>query len=122
MYNFVARFTAISAVVLPFIFKGAIYLTLPRAKRIASSTNHFALFGERPSPGLCPRGNEQSQQDSNLENLEGVVGIADDVCVVGRTKEEQDRNLIATMDRAMTKGLVFKSSKCLIKQKNRIFQ
>ena len=119
MYNFVARFTAISAVVLPFIFK--VFMTLPRAKRIASSTNHFALFGERPSPGLCPRGDGQSQQDSNLENLEGVVGIADDVCVVGRTKEEQDRNLIATMDRAMTKGLVFNSSKCLIKQ-NRIFR
>lgn len=59
----------------------------------------------------------QKAQDMNLEGLEGVVGIADDVCVMGRTEEEHDRNLIALMDRAVQKGLVFNSQKCLIKQK-----
>lgn len=58
----------------------------------------------------------QKKQDENLEKLQGVVGIADDVCLMGKTEEEHDRNLLALMERAKSKGLVFHSEKCLIKQ------
>ena len=58
----------------------------------------------------------QRKMDEILENLEGVVGIADDVCVTGKTEEEHDKNLIRLMERAQEKGLVFNSKKCMIKR------
>ena len=58
----------------------------------------------------------QRKMDEILENLPGVTGIADDVCVSGATGEEHDENLINLMTRAEKKGLVFNSSKCAIKQ------
>jgi hypothetical protein len=60
----------------------------------------------------------QRKMDEILENLDGVVGIADDVCVIGKTEDEHDRNLLKLMDRAVEKGLIFNSSKCLIKQES----
>ena len=45
----------------------------------------------------------QRKMDEILENLHGVVGIADDVCVTGRTEEEHDRNLMNLMLRAEIK-------------------
>ena len=54
----------------------------------------------------------QARMDEILEDLQGVVGIHDDVCVHGKTQEEHDRNLKALMDRAAKCGLVFNSEKC----------
>ena len=54
--------------------------------------------------------------DEILEDLPGVVGITDDVCVHGKDEEEHDRNLKALMDRAKEIGLVFNSDKCTIRQ------
>ena len=54
--------------------------------------------------------------DEILEDLPGVVGITDDVCVHGKDEEEHDRNLKALMDRAKETGLVFNSDKCTIRQ------
>jgi len=59
----------------------------------------------------------QRNMDEILENLQGVVGIADDVCVTGRTEEDHDQNLMNLMLRAQEKGLVFNSAKCDIKKK-----
>ena len=56
--------------------------------------------------------------DEVLENLEGVVGIADDVCVTGKTEEEHDENLMNLMEIACEKGLVFNSKKCMIKKES----
>ena len=53
--------------------------------------------------------------DQILEGLDGVVGIADDVCVFGQNDDDHDDNLINLMNRAADKGLVFNSSKCAIK-------
>ena len=50
-----------------------------------------------------------------FEDLPGVVGITDDVCVHGKDEEEHDRNLKELMDRAKETGLVFNSDKCTIK-------
>ena len=54
--------------------------------------------------------------DEILEDLPGVVGITDDVCVHGKDEEEHDRNLKALMDREKETGLVFNSDKCKIRQ------
>jgi hypothetical protein len=60
----------------------------------------------------------QQRIDEILEGLEGCIGIADDICVFGRTEEEHDRRLVALMERAKDRGLVFNSAKCSIKQKS----
>ena len=57
--------------------------------------------------------------DEILEDLPGVVGITDDVCVHGKDEEEHDRNLKALIDRAKETGLVFSSDKCTIRQPDR---
>ena len=58
----------------------------------------------------------QRKMDEILENLPGVAGIADDVCVTGTSEEDHDQNLLRLMHRAEEKGLVFNSEKCAIKQ------
>lgn len=63
----------------------------------------------------------QEKMDEILEDLEGVVSIADDVCVTGKTEEEHDQNLVNLMERAKSKGLVFNSDKCAIKQESITF-
>ena len=68
-------------------------------------------FGLRVSQDIF-----QIRMDKLLEDLPGVVGITDDVCVYGKDEEEHDRNLKALMDRAKETGLVFNSDKCTIKQ------
>ena len=56
----------------------------------------------------------QQQMTDILEGLPGVVGITDDVCVIGITEEEHDQNLTSLMLRAKDRCLVFNSSKCII--------
>ena len=68
-------------------------------------------FGLRVSQDIF-----QARMDEILEDLPGVVGITDDVCVHGKYEEEHDRNLKALMDRAKETGLVFNSDKCTIRQ------
>ena len=58
----------------------------------------------------------QQRMDEILESLEGCVGIEDDICIFGATKEEHDQRLIALMEVAKSAGLVFNSTKCLINQ------
>ena len=55
-------------------------------------------FGLRVSQDIF-----QARMDEILEDLPGVVGITDDVCVHGKDEEEHDRNLKALMDRAKEK-------------------
>ena len=42
-----------------------------------------------------------------LEDLPGVVGITDDVCIHDKDEKEHDRNIKALLDRAKESGLVF---------------
>lgn len=58
----------------------------------------------------------QSRMDMILEQCDGAEGIADDVVVYGATEDEHDRNLHQLMNIASRNGLVFNSSKCLIKE------
>ena len=52
--------------------------------------------------------------DTIIEDLKGVVSIADDVCVFCTTDKEHDANLINLIERAKREGLVFNSTKCYI--------
>ena len=52
-----------------------------------------------------------------MEGVNGVVSIADDVCVHGRNAADHDVNLTNLMKRAAEKGIVFNSDKCFIKQR-----
>ena len=57
----------------------------------------------------------QQRMDAILEQCPGCIGIADDVAVYGRDKEEHDRNLINLMRVAEKEGLVFNSQKCIVR-------
>ncbi len=50
-----------------------------------------------------------------IGQLDGTAGIADDITVCAETEEEDDQNLLYLMAKANEEGLVFNSSKCIIK-------
>ena len=56
----------------------------------------------------------QQKMDQILEKCPGTASIADDVIVVGKSKQEHDRKLYALMKTAKENGLVFNSEKCVI--------
>ena len=50
------------------------------------------------------------------DRLPGIIAIHDDICVCGKDTAEQEKNLLQLMKTAQEQGLVFKSSKCTIRQ------
>ena len=60
----------------------------------------------------------QQRMDSILAQAPGCVGIADDVAVYGRTEQEHDANLWRLLEVAQKEGLVFNSTKCVIKTRS----
>lgn len=59
----------------------------------------------------------QQAMDQVLQDLPGVVAIADDITVYGKDEEEHDVNLHRLMTRARERGLVFNPAKCIFKTK-----
>ena len=59
----------------------------------------------------------QSKIDQTFEGCNGVVGIADDIVVFGKTAEEHDENLHGMMERCQNTGLKLNPEKFFIKQK-----
>ena len=59
----------------------------------------------------------QMKMDQILEQVDGVIGIADDVVVYAKS-EEHDKILHRLMQIATEDGLVFNSTKCKIKSKS----
>ena len=57
----------------------------------------------------------QEAMDHVTNGLDGVISIADDICVFGRDEQEHNRNLHSLMLRARAHGLVFNKNKCHIK-------
>ena len=53
--------------------------------------------------------------DDGLRDLPGIVSIADDIAVYGKTEKEHDSNLQALMKRAQEISMVLNASKCQIK-------
>lgn len=59
----------------------------------------------------------QCRMDKILGKVgEGVIGIADDVVVYGKTLEEHDHNLYKLLKVAAEEGLVFRDEKCCVRQ------
>ncbi|XP_064641926.1 uncharacterized protein K02A2.6-like [Lineus longissimus] len=58
----------------------------------------------------------QSRMDDVLEGLTCTVGIADDVIVGGEGDAHHDSNLVALMEKSGPAGVVFNSTKCLIRK------
>ena len=58
----------------------------------------------------------QQRMDTILDQCTNAVGIADDICVFSKTKEEHNQHLLQLMEVARKSGLVFNSSKCNIKK------
>ena len=58
----------------------------------------------------------QTKIDEIFEGCEGVVGIADDTVVFGKTTEEHDRNMKAMLNRCIDTGLKLNPDKCFVKQ------
>ena len=63
----------------------------------------------------------QKKMDEVLFGLDGVISIADDICVFGRDPEEHSKRLRELMNRARDKGLVFNADKCSINLKEITF-
>ena len=59
----------------------------------------------------------QAKIDQTLEGCEGVVGIADDIVVCGKTTEDHDRHMHGMMGRCRATGLKLNPDKCKIKEK-----
>ena len=57
----------------------------------------------------------QAAMDDGLRDLPGIVSIADDIAVYGKTEKEHDNNLRALMKRAQEINMIFNASKCQIK-------
>lgn len=51
-----------------------------------------------------------------LEGLQGIVNVADDTLVFGRTKEEHDERLHKVLQRFKDRGLKLIKEKCLRSQ------
>ncbi|XP_014663369.1 PREDICTED: uncharacterized protein K02A2.6-like [Priapulus caudatus] len=60
----------------------------------------------------------QQRMDNIIGQVPGCVCIADDVVVMGSTEAEHDRNLWKLFETAAKEGLVFNSSKCVVKAKS----
>ena len=58
----------------------------------------------------------QTKIDQTFEGCEGVVGIADDIVVFGKTTEEHERNMHAMLNRCIDTGLKLNPDKCFVKQ------
>ena len=59
----------------------------------------------------------QSKIDQTFEGCNGIVGIADDIVVFGKTTEEHDENLHGMMKKCQNTGLNLHPEKRFIKQK-----
>ena len=57
----------------------------------------------------------QEAMDEITRDLDGVISIADDLCVYGSSEAEHDRNLHQLMLKARSHGLVLNKNKCHIK-------
>ena len=72
------------------------------------------LFGLKMSRDVF-----QSKIDQTFEGCEGVVSIADDIVVCGKTDEEHDQHMHEMMTRCQDTGLKLNPDKCKIKQQQK---
>ena len=63
---------------------------------------------------ICAQDIFQKKVDEAFGDLPGVTGIADDIVISGKTRDEHDKNLKAVMERAQETGVRFNPDKCQI--------
>ena len=56
----------------------------------------------------------QMRMDKITERLPGIIAIHDDICVFGKTQQQNDKHLLQLLKTALAEGLVFNSRKCQI--------
>ena len=61
------------------------------------------------------------KMDQILEQVDGAIGIADDVVVYAKSEKEHDKILHRLMQVTTENGLVFNSTECKIKSKSTSF-
>ena len=90
-------------------------------KELSYLTTFNSPFG-RYRFNRMPSGLKMSQDifhtkiDQAFEGCEGVVGIADDIVVLGKTSEEHDRNMQGMLRRCQVTGLKLNPDKYFVKQ------
>ncbi|GFR75476.1 retrovirus-related Pol polyprotein from transposon 297 [Elysia marginata] len=78
----------------------ATHVGLRRYKRL--------MFGINAAPELF-----QHHLNQILHDIQGATNYIDDVIIFGKTREEHDRNLQATLDRLQEQGVKLNKDKCL---------
>ncbi|GFR63235.1 transposon Ty3-G Gag-Pol polyprotein [Elysia marginata] len=78
----------------------ATHVGLRRYKRL--------MFGINAAPELF-----QHHLNQILHDIQGATNYIDDVTIVGKTRQEHDRNLQATLDRLQERGVKLNKDKCL---------
>ena len=63
---------------------------------------------------ICAQDIFQKKVDEAFGDRPGVTGIADDIVISGKTRDEHDKNLKAVMERAQETGVRFNPDKCQI--------
>ena len=58
----------------------------------------------------------QTKIDQAFEGCKGVIGIADDIVVLGKTTEEHDCNMHVMLKRCIDTGIKLNPDKCFVKQ------
>ena len=71
------------------------------------------LFGLSVSQNIF-----QMKMDQILEQVDGAIGIADDIIVYAKSEEKHSKILHRLMQIATENGLMFNSTKCKIKSKS----
>ena len=84
--------------------------TWKEATFFVADTSGPVIFGLNVSQDLIQR-----TMDVVLEDLLGVVSIADDIVCTGKDDKEHDHNLHLLMAHAQERGLVFNLDKCAVK-------
>ena len=88
------------------------------SSKLTTFNSPFGRYRFKRLPfGLCiSQDIFQAKMTQILEGCPGVIGLADDIAVIGRTEEEHDANLHNLMQVATQHGLVFNWEKCQIKR------
>ena len=58
----------------------------------------------------------QMRMDNITERLAGIISIHNDICIIGKTQQEHDENLLQLIKVVQKNDLVFNSNKCHIRQ------
>ena len=64
-------------------------------------------FGISSAPELFQR-----RMSTTLDSLEGVVCLMDDILIYGKTREEHDKRVLATLERLQKRGITLNKEKC----------